>query len=113
MIKVANTSSAPPAPKAMPAPAPKRKVPPKKKRAPPKKKRAPRKRRGRGKSSMHITVQSAGIRAGNFSKITVNGKLRNVQKNKSGNTRGINMVVINPNSKKVILEKAFDTYKTS
>jgi len=72
-----------------------------------------RRRSRRAFNGLSISVHSAGIRAGNFARIRVNGKLRIVNRNIRGGTRGINMVVINPQTKKIILEKAFDTFESS
>ena len=62
---------------------------------------------------MVIQVRSAGFEAGNYAKITINGKEIKCEKNSRGHYRGLHFVVIDLKNFKVIIAKVFDTYKDS
>lgn len=57
-----------------------------------------------------IKAVSAGYYSGNTAEITVNHQKIEIEPNENGHFRGLHIVVINPNTQKVELAKAFDTH---
>ena len=60
-----------------------------------------------------IKVSSAGRIGGDFAEITINDLAVQLERNENRHFRGLNLVLINPETGKIELAKAFDTYKTS
>ena len=57
---------------------------------------------------MKVEVESQGQEAGGNSIITMNGKKIYIKPNRSGHQRGMNLVIIEPNTNKVIHAQAYD-----
>ena len=62
---------------------------------------------------MVLQASSGGSAAGDFAKISINDAKVHVHKNSDHQYRGIHIVLINPQTGKVIFGKVFDTYKSS
>ena len=60
-----------------------------------------------------VQAISAGFSSGNFAKIVINDSQVFVEKNESGNYRGLHIVVVNPKDANVEVAKVFDTYLSS
>lgn len=67
-----------------------------------------------GKNQIFVVQAiSAGFSSGNFAKIVINDSQVFVDKNESGNYRGLHIVVVNPKDANVEVSKVFDTYMSS
>ena len=60
-----------------------------------------------------VEASSAGWNAGNSAEIKVNGEKVNLMSNSNGHYRGLQLVVIDQKTGKVIAARVFDTYKSS
>ena len=61
----------------------------------------------------NISSNSAGQESGNLAIIKIDEFSVRIEDNESGNTRGMNMVVINPDTGEIIIHQAFDTFSSS
>ena len=59
-----------------------------------------------------ITAKSGGFHASNSASITINDVRVEVEKNENGTSRGLHIVVINPDNGKVDTKQVFDTHKS-
>lgn len=60
--------------------------------------------------TMVVKAASAGLLAGDYAEITINGKKVNLYPNENRHFRGIHIVVIHPHTGAVAWSAAFDTY---
>ena len=60
-----------------------------------------------------IKATSSGFNGLDLAKVSINGTPVSIEANESGHHRGLNIVVVDPSNGKILVAKAFDTFKTS
>ena len=62
------------------------------------------------KKKILILAQSAGFNGGNYAKITINNTLILTKNNENDHSRGLHIVIMNPQTGKIESAQVFDTY---
>jgi len=62
------------------------------------------------KGGSEFKVESAGRKMGNYSRITLNGKIIKTSLKSDNGSRGMNVVAIEPRTHNIVLKKSYDTY---